>query len=312
MQTIYAHRACGLLYRFIRWYPGCYILPANVCPVVPLTFRLANVNFEFVDINEQTLCADEEMCLAFLKQKKYDGLVFVHTYGTEYNPQNFFRQLKNIKSDFRIIDDKCLCAPDRIVPQTEADLTLYSTGYAKYVDLGGGALGYLTDELKLSSEYVKYEGVDIESFYKNAFHKKEMINEVVEGWLDATISDIPVEKYISDIGRKLDEISMHKAKINAIYAEVLKDVTTLGDGFNQWRYNILVDDKEQMLKLIFDNGLFASSHYQPSSRLFVDEAFPNAEKLYNQVVNLFNDKHIDSDSARKLAFLIRDYEANRI
>lgn len=309
MRTIFAHRACGILYRFISRYTGCYLLPANVCPVVPLTFRLANVAFEFVDINERTLCVDEDVCLSLLKKEKCNGLVFVHTYGTDYNPQCFFDQIKNIDQNFRIVDDKCLCSPDLMAPQTISDLTLYSTGYAKYVDLGKGAFGYLQDGLGLSCEQVLYDGVDIEPYYKSAFLKNEKMDRIVEGWLDTTISIVPDEKYISDICEKKAEICKRKARINKIYTEVLRDVETLGDEFNQWRYNILVNDKEKILKLIFDNGMFASSHYQPSSRLFVEEKYPNAEKLYNHVINLFNDNYMDSESARKLAISIQNFES---
>lgn len=45
-------RASTVLYKFLisncRGYS--FILPANVCPVVPLTFIKANIDFVFVDI----------------------------------------------------------------------------------------------------------------------------------------------------------------------------------------------------------------------------------------------------------------------
>lgn len=306
METVFANRACGVLYRFIRKNGGRYLLPANVCPVVPLTFLTANVDFEFADIDLQTLCIDEQACLSCLNGGTFDGLVFVHTYGTGYNPQGFFEKLKNISAEFRIIDDRCLCIPDVQVPTTIADLTLYSTGYAKYVDLGKGAFAYLGDHCSLSSEELAYNGIDIGPVYKEAFRKGEKISEIPDGWLDATVSELFDTEYFNQVVKGVKMSMYHKREINSIYSDLLKDVCPLSNDFNQWRFNILVENKEQVMNSVFENGMFASSHYQPASRLFVDKPFPNAEHLYDQVINLFNDKYIDEGMASRLSLLIRD------
>lgn len=304
MRTIYANRACGILYRFIKRYPGRYLLPANVCPVVPLTFKLAEVEFDYVDINEQTLCVDEEKCMSLAWQGKCQGVVFVHTYGTEYNPQAFFRQLKACPDDIRIIDDKCLCAPNFNKPLTEANLTLFSTGYAKYVDLGGGGFGFLQEGLDLSMEPLRFDGFDIEPVYKEAFAKKRKIDHAPSGWLDAYVTDLYDDEYRQDVELEAAKMKEHKQIINGIYREHLDSIEALPDDFNQWRYNILVENKQEVLKRLFDAGLFASSHYQPSSGLFVDGRFPNAQRLYDQVVNLFNDKYFTLEKAMKVAKVI--------
>lgn len=302
MRTVFANRACGILYRFIRQNGGRYLLPANVCPVVPLTFQLAQVGFEFVDINNDTLCIDEQTCLSMAKTGLFQGLVFVHTYGTLYDPQPFFSHLKAFVPLFHIVDDKCLCAPSFSAPQTEADLTLFSTGYAKYVDLDGGGFGFLQEGLNLSMESLWFDGNDIELVYKEAFAKKEKIGRVTTGWLDAYVTDCFDVGYRQGVEKEMERVKEHKKEINAIYRELLRE-KALPDVFNQWRYNILVENKEDVLKRLFDAGLFASSHYQPSSRLFVDEFFLNAERLYSQVVNLFNDKYITKEQAIEVARL---------
>ena len=185
-------------------------------------------------------------------------------------------------------------------------LTLYSTGYAKYVDMGGGGYGFLQDDHSLWTEHVDYTGYNIENDYKNAFLKKEKIQNVSNGWLDAHVDNFVNESYIQKIYKLKSEITIHKNKINAIYTDLLESIQTLPHHFNGWRYNILVNNKENILKEIFKAGLFASSHYQPSSRLFVDNKFPNADYLYNHVINLFNDKYIIENQARKIAMLICD------
>ena len=301
MQTIFANRACGILYRFIRQHGGRYLLPANVCPVVPLTFQLAEVDIDFVDIDPQTLCIDEQVCLASAKKGKCNGVVFVHTYGTQYNPQSFFKKLKDGSPLLHVVDDKCLCAPDFSAPQTVADLTLFSTGYAKYVDLGRGGFGFLQDGLDLSMEPLRFDGFDIEPVYKEAFAKKRKIDRVPSGWLDAYVTDLYDDEYRQDVEREAARMKEYKRIINAIYREHLDSIEALPDDFNQWRYNILVANKHEVLAKLFDAGLFASSHYQPSSGLFVDGAFPNAQRLYEQVINLFNDKYFTREQAMEVA-----------
>lgn len=305
MRTIFANRACGILYRFIKLYPGRYLMPANVCPVVPLTFKLAEVEFDFVDIDDKTLCINEQISLALAKSRKCNGLVFVHTYGTQYNPQLFFRQLKTCHPSFRIVDDKCLCAPSFLVPQTEADLTLFSTGYAKYIDLGKGGFGFLSNRFELSEEPLQCDGFDIEPIYKNAFAKKEIIGGVSSGWLDAYVTDNYNDEYRQCVECEMGRMKTHKQMINDVYKEQLSAVKTLPDDFNQWRFNILVENKHEVLKKLFDAGLFASSHYQPSSGLFVEGTFPVAQKLYDKVINLFNDKYFTCEKAKKAAVEIR-------
>lgn len=79
-----ANRACALLYSFIKEQPqGIWLLPVNVCPDVPLTFALAGIQFQFVDINPQTLCIDIDDCKRRIKNKDSNvtGIVYVRTYG---------------------------------------------------------------------------------------------------------------------------------------------------------------------------------------------------------------------------------------
>lgn len=306
MRKIFANRACGILYRFVKQNGGRYLLPANVCPVVPLTFRLAEVGFDFVDIDADTLCIGEQACLSMIEDGGYNGLLFVHTYGTDYNPQPFFRQLKDRQPNIHIVDDKCLCAPDFTILQTEADLTMFSTGYAKYVDLGGGGFGFLKDNLDLSLAPLRFDGSEIEPVYKEAFAKKEKIAHVPSGWLDTFVFDQSTDEYCQHIEYERSRMIMHKKEINAIYREHLDKVKALDDDFNQWRFNILVENKQCLLKKLFDAGLFASSHYQPSSALFVDDHFPVAEYLYEHIVNLFNDRYITREQAERIVRIVRD------
>ena len=79
-----ANRACSLLYSYLlTCEKGVWLLPVNVCPDVPFTFCLAKTPFEFVDIDNDTLCIDENECIRRIESEvnKYIGIVYVRTYG---------------------------------------------------------------------------------------------------------------------------------------------------------------------------------------------------------------------------------------
>jgi len=300
MQRVAAHRACGLLYRFVRQYRGVYLLPANVCPVVPLTLCTAGVPFEFVDINPETLCIDEHTCLEKMKSDLYAGVICVRTYGYVYNADKFFEVVHQLGK--KVIDDRCLCMPELDLEDAKADMVLYSTGYAKYVDLGEGAFAYLQDNTSLTDETLDYKGIDIEEYYKPLFHGGKKFTMIPNGWLDIQLG--MSSDYFDRIHESLTKVVEHKQRINDIYQNNLPSSMCMASDKQNWRFNIRVNDKARLLRAIFDSGGFASSHYQPSSRLFTDERFVNAEKLYGEVINLFNDKYISVEQATSITNII--------
>lgn len=141
----FANRASAILFRFLksRNFEKPFLLPANVCPVVPLSMMKAGVDYEFVDIDERHAMS-EDLALEKLSSGSYSGLLFVHSYGHYFDNKNFYAQIKCINSEICIIDDRCLCKPsieDEVPPNV--DLALFSTGYAKYVELSYGGYGVM-------------------------------------------------------------------------------------------------------------------------------------------------------------------------
>lgn len=58
-----SQRASAILYNYLsgNHFDKPFLLPANVCPVVPLSFMKAGVGFEFIDIDESHAMSTEEM-----------------------------------------------------------------------------------------------------------------------------------------------------------------------------------------------------------------------------------------------------------
>ena len=114
MQIIQAPRASAILYNLLSSQASSrpWLLPANICPIVPITFFKARVPFEFVDISAETLHMDLEQAKALVTRRKYGGLLYSHTYGELSTPNEFFTNVKSIHPELLILDDRCLCIPD--------------------------------------------------------------------------------------------------------------------------------------------------------------------------------------------------------
>ena len=234
MKLLTANRANKLLYNFIKVnnISGKVLLPANVCPDVVKMLHHAGLTTTFIDLQVDNLCIHQEAVLRMAKEASM--LIFVHTYGIEYDFYTFFEQVREQNPDIIIVDDKCLCLPDLDVKDSAADLVLYSTGERKMVNLGGGAIGYLAD--KWQYDEVAVEGCDCLS------------NEL---WLLD-----PKQLYM-----KMDAIIAHKEKLNTIYRAQLPESIQLPDAYQHWRFNILVPNQQQVLDALAAEGIPADNLY---------------------------------------------------
>jgi dTDP-4-amino-4,6-dideoxygalactose transaminase len=277
---LFERRACGILYNLLlsREDRRPFLLPANTCPVVPLAFRQAGHPFFCVDIDPVELTMDPRRCLRAIEERPEDfgGILFVRTYGVEKDFSQFFRGIKEIQPDFLIIDDKCLCPPDcdgeRLSP--DADVTLFSTGRAKPVDLGFGGFARCREGVS----YRPFEG---------------------ESWLDLSAPGLGWDAYRTAIQQALPRVEEHRRRLNAIYTSTLPEEIQLPARFQGWRFHILVPEPDRLVERLFAAGLFASRHYASLGGIFCEERFPEAERLHRGIVNLFNDMYFDEERARR-------------
>ena len=275
-KRVTAYRASKILYNFLKSNQerirAPFLIPTNVCSNVPETLEEAGVDYLLVDIDAKTLCMDEQYVLEHARE--ISGIVMVHTYGVETDFAPFYRQLRAANPDILIVDDRCLCMPS-FEPQTyDADLVLYSFSEKKQVNLGKGALAYI-------GENVRYDDYPnpAQSFLTNEEWKLNK-GEVLAA-MDAAIA--------------------HKEKLTAIYRKELPKEIQLPDAYQHWRFNILVQNKEDILKALFDAGLFASSHY----KVLGEHYAPIANNLSAYVINLFNDNYFTEDQAMNACTIIR-------
>jgi hypothetical protein len=310
MQVIQAPRASAILYGLLVGQKGGkpWLLPANICPIVPITFMKAGVPFHFVDISPVTLQIDLDQAEALIRQGDVGGLLYAHTYGERSTPNEFFESLKQISPDLLIVDDRCLCIPDLTPdPANRADVQLYSTGYAKIVELNFGGYAFMSDSVEYQAPHLPFQAAhheEIERSYKEAVEYQARFIYRDCDWLE---TDTPVpawELYLERIERRLIQSLEQRIALNQIYADRLPVEIQLPGGFQTWRFNLRVKNKRQILEKIFAAGLFASSHYASLAGIMSDGDAPHAAALAEDVINLFNDHHYTTAQAEQTCTII--------
>ncbi len=310
MKIAFAPRASAILYDLLasRGDPRPFLLPANICPIVPITFLKAGVPFEFVDLSPANWQMDLDSAETLLTGGRYGGLLYAHTYGEPSTPQAFFRRMRQRDDSLLLIDDRCLCPPETpSETDSAAHVSLYSTGYAKFVDLGFGGYAFLADDVSCHEHHLPFDAEalrDVEEGYKQAIAGREPYRYRDSDWLETGPPPLGWEEYLRRLTKSLPPAREHRRALNEIYANRLPAELSLPPAYQNWRYNILVPHKERVLDAIFFAGLFASSHYASLAGVFAPGDCPHAENLAGRVVNLFNDHHYTAEIAEKTCEVI--------
>ncbi len=309
---ILEQRASTIIYNFLLSNPSnkVYLLPANICPIVPAIFLKAKQAFELVDISPSSLGMDEEIVLDKVKSNpnQYAGVLYVHSYGSEFVPRLFFQELKNLLPSLAIIDDRCLCMPTFSEPDfANFDLVIYSTGYAKYVDIGSGGYGWLNNVFHYRPSFVEYSHDSQMLFERDlntAISHNSKFLYTINDWLNGSLFNKTRTEYRNIVQIELKRIRSLKSKINKIYSEGLPAEMQFSSEFQNWRFNIRTTHKKYFLKHIFSAGLFASSHYTSLGGIMCEGKFPKAKTLHQHIINLFNDRYFTEENAHQTVSII--------
>lgn len=313
MQIIQAPRASAILHNLLISQTNSlpWLLPANICPIVPITFFKARVPFEFVDISAETLHMDLEQAEALIKTRKYGGMLYAHPYGEASTPYEFFANAKAIVREMLILDDRCLCIPN-LEPDINslADVTLYSTGYSKITELNFGGYAFVKENIQYQPSYLPFNSQhhdELEKAYKEAVSQRTRFIYQDTDWLE-TDSNLPAwYDYRNQIENRLDSSLTQRCLLNDVYTSRLPAEIQLPQAYQSWRFNIRVKNKKRVMDAIFDAGLFASSHYASLAGIMVEGEGSHAEKLADEVINLFNDHHFSAEQAEQICGIIMEH-----
>lgn len=315
MKVLFENRASILIYNFLSSVniDKPFLIPANICPIVPAIYLKAGLKFEFVDICLKTFTMQKEVIISTLKKNinNFSGMLWVNAYGASNKCEMFFKEIKHIKPDFIIIDDRCLQKPNFSSPKSYADIIIYSTGYSKYVDINWGGFGFLLNQNFSYRRYeLDYALVDLELLnneFEKSIRNKKAISYNDSNWLGNTSIKNSYNIYKKDILTRMENVKHHKRKLNKIYKENIKEEFQFESAYQNWRFNIFANQKEYLLKKIFSEGLFASSHYYPATLIYNQQFSPNAMKLHEHVVNLFNDFRFTADMALEVSNIVNKH-----
>jgi len=310
---IFEKRASTILYKILSALPknSCFLVPANVCPVVIAVFLKAGIGYEFVDISEHTYCIDEKTVLEKLQKDKnhYTGILFVRTYGYDADFSAFFCVIKKIAPHILVIDDKCLSRPAFLSELPACvDVVLFSSGYSKYVDIGWGGYAYADDRLPYNNSYsLRFNHLCLDELQKNikeCLLEQKMLFGYDSDWLDGDIPPISFAEYKKKILGEIGSRTDHKRLLNQIYHTNLPASVQLPDGYHDWRFIIVLSERNVLLKKIFAAGLFAGTNYPSLSHIFGDTTSVVASTLHGKIMNLFNDDCFSPEQAWRVVRII--------
>jgi hypothetical protein len=252
---------------------------------------------------------DLEQVEALVKRREVGGLLYAHTYGEASTPDDFFQSLKSIDPELIIVDDRCLCIPEFEV-SSSADVVLYSTGYAKIVELGFGGYAFINDGVRYQTSHLPFNSDhhdQLEQDYKQALNRREKFVYRDRDWLETDRQLPSWHDYRQQIEIGINSSRSQRALLNQIYVELLPPEIQLPQQYHSWRFNIRLKNRGRVLKAIFGHGLFASSHYASLAGIMSAGRAANAERLADEVVNLFNDDHFDEMRAEKVCEIVLEH-----
>lgn len=304
MELITANRANGILYYFLKYHKQedkCWILPSNICPEVVLTFLKARCELRFIDLEEKELGINLKQVEAAIHNGGIAGVLYNHTYGNEYTPDQHLTDIRNNNPELQLVDDRCLCDPQFDFESSWADLVLFSTNFRKQVDLGYGGHGFTNLKIELGEfpEYKKKEYDKVSHELKAKVDPEHWRSMATRPWLDTSTMGITTEKYFEEIRKYIKKWNKHRQSLTSIYEKHIPRYMQLGSQFNNWRFQVISDRKKDVLKQLYYNSLFAGDHYRSLGSNYEEKNFPIAERIERKVINLFIDNYYDNNQAKQ-------------
>ena len=207
-----------------------------------------------------------------------------------------------------LIDDRCLCIPGlEPDPFNQADVQLYSTGYAKIVDLSMGGYAFIREEISYLPAHLPFQPryhEELEQAYKVSVSQRTRFFYRDSDWLETNTPQPAWDRYFERIEKKLTQSLEQRILLNQIYASRLPVEIQFPGGYQTWSFNIRVKNRQLIMDRIFSAGLFASTHYASLAGIMDDGKAPHAESLAEGVINLFNDHHLTADQAEHICKVI--------
>lgn len=111
-------------------------------------------------------------------------------------------------------------------------------------------------------------------------------------------------QYFDIIRAKINKIESDKERINSIYMQNLPNEIQWGKGYDDWRFMLSVENRDQILQAIFNAGLFAGTNFPSVAWMFKGQHCNMAEDEASHILNLFNDFRVNEEIAYRICEII--------
>ncbi len=300
---------------------GEVIVPATVCPSVPLAVMYAGFTPRFCDVELKTFCASKKTIqTCFTDQTK--AIIVVYLFGKSID-------IKAVKAiahhqNVAVIEDLAQSIGGMYEEQllgSFGDFSILSFNDVKIIPGAAGALLFKDDSLlptiekyqenlPPSMKYLEYK--ELSSSFRNLTHGfyDAMRSQNIKSAVDYLPKLAEYYRHLflfdrNNLGHNLteqipalkmlpDEVS-RRTKIYKIYESNLRDTIHYVRFYSHemcWRLPILLKNHSQQIELIErirSQRILISNHYFPASHLFGDSKPVNARKIGMCAVNFWVD-----------------------
>ena len=287
------------------------LVPANICYAAVYPIILSSNKPIFVDVNN-----DANLSLEIIKNCKDDfaAAIIPHMYG------NICLDIKEISNFFKnqgiLMIEDCASSLGATIKNklcgTFGDYGIFSFGYSKIIDIGGGgmiisknnlsgidnllsSLPLFNQEIKeklelLSKLYRLFRNTKTNDFILNVYNN---ILFFYKNEFTYHISDSKKKEIIESLNQAESIIKIRKTKqmlyLNSLNRNNKYQIYHFYDGSVPWRFNLLISQKykKMFIKYALDNGLPISDWYPVVVDMFNEEKskYVNAYKFEKMIIN---------------------------
>jgi len=175
--------------------------------------------------------------------------------------------------------------------------------------LGTGGYAFLKERVNYQPKQLRFnpnEYKEAEKEFKQAVQNNSSYSYRDSDWLQTDANLPEWYDYRQQIKNGLEASLQYCDEINNIYINQLPIEIQLPKEYQTWRFNIRLKNKDRLLNEIFVAGLFASSHYASLAGIMAPGQCKQAETLADEIINLFNDHHFDTQKAEQTCAVIME------
>lgn len=303
-------------------------IPNSVCPNVPLAVLLSGNTPLYLDISRENLGID----INELKSKadSVDAVIAVHAYGSICDIDKICGFCKS--RGIPLIEDIAVAQGAQIEGRpvgSFSDIAVVSFGSGKIIDVGhGGAV--LTDNPMILKEVIAHEAVfsgcqpsDKEAIGAFGQYHTKLYNEHYGSNINAFSSsfkkralelrkhilykfDYAYQSIIEERLEHLDSIvDLRRSKVETLERLLAPYEPNIRlfyppAGSVHWRFNLFIDNRDNLLKLLLAKKFKVSSWFPSADLFFEDRALSGintavSDGIGDQILNLWVNEEVDFD-----------------